>query len=159
MQSVLEETDADVVTDSYIVGPQGEMPHNPAKNVLFVDQPFEAIAARVRVAPEEVPQILGRAKSNMHAARLKRPTPFVDTTLYAGWNGMMISALLEAYKVLDRPPALASALKALDLMLAKAYDPARGIAHALAISQSGNSSSSFDFRVSIFQFRRSIRVQ
>ena len=135
VKSVLDETEAEVVAERYHVEPQGEMHHNPAKNVLFVDQPFEAIAARVRVAPEEVPQILGRAKSKMYAARLKRPTPFVDTTLYAGWNGMMISALLEAHKALNHPAALASALEALDLMLAKAYDPAKGMYHGLVNGQ------------------------
>ena len=135
MKSVLDETEAEVVAERYHVEPQGEMHHNPAKNVLFVDQPFEAIAARVRVAPEEVPPILGRAKSKMYAARLKRPTPFVDTTLYAGWNGMMISALLEAHKALNHPAALASALEALDLMLAKAYDPAKGMYHGLVNGQ------------------------
>jgi uncharacterized protein YyaL (SSP411 family) len=150
VKSILDETEAAVIAERYHTEPHGEMHHNPAKNVLFIDQPFEAIAARVKVAPEEVPQVLARAKSKMYAARLKRPTPFVDTTLYASWNGMMISALLEAHKVLDHTAALASALEALDLMLTKAYDPARGIAHALAISQSGNSSSNFDFRVSNF---------
>ncbi len=135
VKSVLDETEAAVIAERYHTEPHGEMHHNPAKNVLFIDQPFEAIAARVKVAPEEVPQVLARAKSKMYAARLKRPTPFVDTTLYASWNGMMISALLEAHKVLDHPAALASALKALDLMLAKAYDSAKGMYHSLVSGQ------------------------
>jgi uncharacterized protein YyaL (SSP411 family) len=135
VEAALDETEAAVIADRYHVEPHGEMHHNPAKNVLFIDQPFEAIAARVKVGPEEVPQILARAKSKMYAARLKRPTPFVDPTLYASWNGMMISALLEAYKMLNHPAALASALEALDLMLAKAYDPAKGMYHGLVNGQ------------------------
>ena len=131
VKAVLDEMEAAIVAERYHVEPDGEMHHNPAKNVLFIDQPFDAIAARVKIPAEEVPQVLARAKAKMHAARLKRPTPFVDTTLYAGWNGMMISALLEAHKVLDHQSALASALKALDRMLAEAYDPAKGMFHSL----------------------------
>jgi uncharacterized protein len=135
VKAVLDDTEAAVVRERYHIEPRGEMHHNPAKNVLFIDQPFEAIAARVKIAPEEVPQILARAQAKMLAARRKRPTPFVDTTLYAAWNGMMISALLEAYKILDDDAARASALQALDLMLAKAYDPSKGMYHSLVGGQ------------------------
>jgi uncharacterized protein len=135
VKSALDGTEAAVVAERYHIEPHGEMHHNPSKNVLFIDQPFDAIAARMKVAPDDVPQVLARAQAKMYAARLKRPTPFVDTTLYASWNGMMISALLEAYKILNHQPALASALKALDRMLAKAYDPAKGMYHSLVNGQ------------------------
>jgi len=39
----------------------------------------------------------------MYAARLLRPTPYVDKTIYVGWNAMCVSAYLEAAKVLDLP--------------------------------------------------------
>jgi uncharacterized protein len=134
VKAALDATEAAVVAERYHVEAIGEMHHNPAKNVLFIDQPFEAIAARVKVPAEQVPEILARAKEKMYAARLKRPTPFVDPMIYASWNGMMISALLDAYKVLGHEPARASALESLDLLLAKAYDPARGMGHALSIT-------------------------
>jgi uncharacterized protein len=135
VKGVLDETEAAVIAWRYRVERHGEMHHNPDKNVLFIDQPIEAVAARANLKPEEVVSILARAKTKMQAARMKRPTLFVDTTLYASWNGMMISALLEAYKILDHQPALEGALKALDLMLAKAYDPAKGMYHSLVNGQ------------------------
>jgi len=119
----------------YHIEPQGEMQHNPAKNVLFVDQPLEAIAARVGLEPEEVGQVLARAKAKLREARAQRPTPFVDKTIYASWNGMMISALLEAFKVLGLAGARDSALATLDLLLAKAYDPEKGMFHSLVNGQ------------------------
>jgi uncharacterized protein YyaL (SSP411 family) len=134
----------------------GEMHHNPAKNVLFIDQPLEAIAARVDRQPAEVGEILARAQSKMLEARARRPTPFVDTTIYASWNGLMISALLEAYKVLGLEGTRDRALMALDLLLEKAYDPAKGMAHSLVRVEAGVESSSpsplFDFRISSFGF-------
>jgi len=111
------------------------MQHNPAKNVLFVDQPLEAIAARLELKPEEVGKILTRANTKLREARAKRPTPFVDKTIYASWNGMMISALLEAFKTLGLAEARDRALATLDLLLAKAYDPEMGMYHSLVNGQ------------------------
>jgi hypothetical protein len=130
-QAVLDPLEAHVASLYYHIEPQGEMQHNPAKNVLFVDQPFEAIAARVGLKPEEVGRVLARAKAKLLEARAKRPTPFVDKTIYASWNGMMITAFLEAFKVLGLAGARDRALATLDILLAKAYDPERGMYHSL----------------------------
>ena len=46
--------------------------------------------------------ILARAKGKLLAARMARPTPFVDTTLYVAWNAMFVSAYLDAAAVLGR---------------------------------------------------------
>ena len=132
IKAVLEEREAAVAAQYYHIEPQGEMHHNPAKNVLFIDQPFQAIAARLKLQPQEVEKILARTKVKMFEARSKRPTPFVDQTAYASWNGMMISTLLEAFKILGLPGARDRALQTLDLFLAQAYDPAKGVYHSLA---------------------------
>jgi uncharacterized protein len=132
LKAVLSPQEAEVATQYYHVEPTGQMHHNPAKNVLFVDQPFEAIAGRLRLQRDEVRKVLATAKRRMLEARLKRPTPFVDQTVYTGWNGMMVSALLESYRVLGLEGARDRALQTLDLLLAKAYDPARGMYHSLA---------------------------
>jgi hypothetical protein len=134
-QAVLDPLEAHVASLYYHIEPQGEMQHNPAKNVLFVDQPLEAIAARLELKPEQIAGILTRAKTKLREARAQRPTPFVDKTIYTSWNGMMISALLEAFKVLGLAEARDRALAALDLLLAKAYDPEKGVYHSLVNGQ------------------------
>ena len=131
LQAVLDPVEAQVAALYYHVEEQGEMHHNPAKNVLFIDQPIEAIAARLSLKPEEVRLILARAKGKLLEARAKRPTPVVDKTIYASWNGMMISALLEAYKILGLEGARDRALMALDFLLSKSYDPDKGMFHSL----------------------------
>jgi hypothetical protein len=134
-EAALDALEARVASLYYHIEPQGEMQHNPAKNVLFVDQPLQAIAARVGLKPEEIGRILTRAKAKLLEARGKRPTPFVDKTIYASWNGMMVSAFLEAYKVLGLAGARARALATLELLLAQAYDPERGMYHSLVNGQ------------------------
>ena len=57
----------------------------------------------------------------MYAARLERPTPYVDKTVYVGWNSMCVSAYLEAAKVLGLEPARHFALRSLDRVLAEAW--------------------------------------
>jgi uncharacterized protein YyaL (SSP411 family) len=154
VKAVLDGLEAQVAAQYYHIEPEGEMHHNPAKNVLFVDQPFQAIAARLKLQPEEVEKILGRARAKMFEARSKRPTPFVDKTLYASWNGMMVSALLEAYKVLGLGGARDRALLTLDLFLERGYDSAQGMCHSLVCGkhrEGGPSpASGSDFRASNF---------
>ena len=65
-------------------------------------------------------------------ARANRPVPYVDTTVYSGWNGMMASAHLEAYKGLGLEGCRESALKAIDRLIEEAYKPGRGFYHSLS---------------------------
>ena len=70
----------------------------------------------------------------MYAARLERPTPYVDKTVYVGWNSMCVSAYLEAAKVLGLEPARHFALRSLDRVLAEAWKPQRELLHVVAYS-------------------------
>src|SRR5208282_5935110 len=99
-RAVLTEQEAQVAALHYDINEVGEMHHNPAKNVLYVRAPVEEIARRLNLAPERVKELLASAKKKMYAARLERPTPYVDKTVYVGWNSLCVSAYLEAAKVL-----------------------------------------------------------
>jgi len=70
----------------------------------------------------------------MYAARLKRPTPYVDKTFYSGWNALCISAYLEAAKVLQLEAAGHFALRSLDRILAEGWHEEKGLLHVLAYS-------------------------
>src|SRR6266478_2898628 len=100
-RSVLTPAEVEVAALYYDIGPTGEMHHNPAKNVLFVAMSVEEIAAKLKKSPDEVRALLDSAKKKMYSARLKRPTPYVDKTIYVSWNAMTISAYLIAARVLD----------------------------------------------------------
>jgi uncharacterized protein len=120
-RAVLNEEEAQVAALRYDINEIGEMQHNPAKNVLYVRASIEEIAARMNLAPARVEEILKSAKKKMPDARLKRPTPYVDKTVYVGWNSLCVSAYLEAAKVLDLGDARRFALKSLDRVLAEAW--------------------------------------
>src|SRR5580700_7261183 len=122
-RAVLTEEEAQVAALRYDINEIGEMHHNPAKNVLYARAPIEEIASRVNLSDERVKDLLDSAKKRMYAARLERPTPYVDKTVYVGWNSMCVSAYLEAAKVLDLESARHFALRSLDRVLAEAWKP------------------------------------
>ena len=134
VQAALTEAEAAVVSLHYDVNEVGEMHHNPEKNVLHVRAPLAEIAKRMGLAVERTRALLVSAKQKMYAARLHRPTPYVDKTVYTGWNSLCVSAYLEAAKVLKLLPARHAALRSLDRILNRAWHPEQGLQHVVAYS-------------------------
>jgi uncharacterized protein YyaL (SSP411 family) len=102
--------------------------------VLYVRAPIEEIARGMNFSVERMQSLLDSAKKKMYAARLQRPTPYVDKTVYVGWNSMCVSAYLEAAKVLGLDDARHFALRSLDRILSEAWKPQRGLLHVIAYS-------------------------
>jgi uncharacterized protein len=120
-RAVLRDEEAQVAALRYDINEVGEMHHNPAKNVLYVHASIEEVARRMNIGAEQVLALLDSAKKKMYLARLQRPTPYVDKTVYVGWNSMCVSAYLEAAKVLELDEARRFALRSLDRILAEAW--------------------------------------
>jgi uncharacterized protein YyaL (SSP411 family) len=133
-KGVLSEEELKVASLHYDILEVGEMHHNPAKNVLYVRASEEEIAKRLSMSVERVNDLIATAKKKMYAARLTRPTPYVDKTIYVGWNALAISAYLEAAKALNVTDALHFGLRSLDRILAEGWRPERGLLHVIAYS-------------------------
>ncbi|MDR3738290.1 MAG: thioredoxin domain-containing protein, partial [Terracidiphilus sp.] len=138
-RAVLSADELAVAAAHYDIGEHGEMHHNPAKNVLWVSQSVEQIANARNTTPEAVAALLASAKQKLYAARLLRPTPFVDRTLYTNWNALCISATLQAARVLGENEEVQFALRSLDRLLAEAWQPERGLLHIIAYAEGGSS--------------------
>ena len=120
----------------YDIGELGDMHHNTKKNVLHRRLSLEEIAQRLSRDPQEVERDLQSAKQKLYAARLQRPTPFIDRTIYTGWNAMAVSAYLDAARVLDQDGPRRFALLTLDRILGEGRDPNIGLAHVIAYPES-----------------------
>ena len=139
---VLTPEELGVASAYYDIGEIGDMQHNVAKNVLHVKHGLDAIARKAVISAEEAHSLLESAKRKLYAARLRRPTPFVDKTIYVAWNAMCISACLAAGRVLDAPAAKAFALKSLDRVLAEARNARGDLAHVAAYGEPEEAGSS-----------------
>jgi hypothetical protein len=133
-KAALTADEAAVATLYYDIQEAGDMHHNPAKNVLYIRSSVEEIARRLNIPEERARALLVAAKKRMYAARLLRPTPYVDKTVYAGWNAMCVSAYLEAAKVLDLAEARHFALRSLDRLLSEGWNAEHCMKHVIAYS-------------------------
>ena len=131
--AVLEEAELKLSEIYFDIGAVGDMHHDPARNVLFRPVTLEQAALAAGIAPDAAPALLKSAQAKLYTARLQRPTPFVDRTIYTGWNAMCISAYMEAGRVLGQPGAIAFARKSLDRVLSSALHDGR-VAHVVAYS-------------------------
>lgn len=129
--AVLDPEELQVVRWRFDLHEQGEMHHDPRRNVLWVAASPEDIALRLGWPVDRVQTLLGSAVRKMRDARARRRVPAVDRTLYASWNGMAASALLVAHQATGQNRYAQAALKALDRFVREGFREAEGFSHAL----------------------------
>ena len=133
-KAVLSPDEFQAISLHYDIAAVGEMQHNPAKNVLWVAMMADEISRRMGRDITDVLELLAIARAKLNAARLQRPTPFIDKTIYTNWNALCVSAYLHYARGLARPDARQFALRSLDRILAEAWDEERGLSHVIAYS-------------------------
>lgn len=121
--------DANVVLAWYGVTAEGDMDHRPGRNVLHVTRSLQDVAEATGRSPEEVRDIVERAKATLREARRQRPRPAVDRTVFADLNGMVISALLRASAYVGEDAWAELAVAKLDALLASHCNDAGVFAH------------------------------
>jgi uncharacterized protein YyaL (SSP411 family) len=129
--AVLSVEEWDVARRRWDIYPDGEMTHDPQKNVLWVARSVEALVDELEVEESKVRELLAGAKAKLGAAREGRPAPFVDRTVYVNWNAMMAEAFLDAGAALGREDCARFALKTLERLWDEGFVPGHGMPHRL----------------------------
>ncbi|MGH9736713.1 MAG: thioredoxin domain-containing protein [Candidatus Acidiferrales bacterium] len=130
VRAVLTPEESRLIEVYYDVQPDGEMHHNPEKNVLWIAASVDAVARELNATRDDTTLLLARAQGKLlDARRARRPTPAIDQTIYVAWNAMFISAYLEAARILQREDCRIFALKTLDRLQAEAWDESKGFLH------------------------------
>jgi hypothetical protein len=137
-RAVLNPEELRFSTAYWDIGELGDMHHNPAKNVLHVKQTLEELAAKSHQSLEHLRTLRDSARSKLLAARAKRLTPFIDQTLYTGWNAMAVTAYLETARVLRMDSARDFALRSLTRLLDEAWDGDATLHHVIAYGSEGS---------------------
>jgi len=130
-RAALDPAELEFAASYWDIGELGDMHHNPAKNVLHVKRSLEEMAAQDGNL-EGLRALRDSARSKLLAARALRPTPFIDRTLYTGWNAMAVTAYLETARVLRQDGARVFALLTLERLLNEAWDGAEELFHVIA---------------------------
>ena len=130
LRAALTPEEARVMEEYYDVGPVGEMHHNPAKNVLWVassageDRPWRRHRARAMRASSSRAR---KGKCSRREARGKRPRSTAPSTSVGTPCSRPRSWRLRA--CWGARTAANFALKTIDLILAQAWDRAKGFQH------------------------------
>jgi hypothetical protein len=97
--------DARAVKLRFGIEEHGNAPQDPqqeftGKNLLYVARSIDEIAREIDSSPDEVVEILHRARLKMFQERLGRPLPQRDDKVLAAWNGLMIAAFARTAQAL-----------------------------------------------------------
>jgi len=131
-RAVLSGEVLEFATKYWDIGELGDMHHNPAKNVLHVNQTLAEMAVASGTSEDGLRAIRDSARAKLLAARAARPTPFIDRTLYTGWNAMAVTAYLEAARILRMKSVREFALLTLDRLLDEAWGGRTDLKHVIA---------------------------
>ncbi len=131
-RAVLDPAELELAAQYYDIGELGDMHHNPAKNVLHLNHTLAELSAKSGTSQENLRPLLDSARYKLIAARVLRPTPFIDQTLYTGWNAMAVTAYLETARVVRIDAARDFALRTLDRLLSEAWDGEATLNHVIA---------------------------
>jgi uncharacterized protein YyaL (SSP411 family) len=90
-------------------------PHHPEdapKNVLFMAARPDQLATSLRMTTTAFDERIDRVKEAMLTARSLREQPLTDDKVLAGWNGLMITGMVDGAQALDEPRYLDAARRA-----------------------------------------------
>jgi uncharacterized protein YyaL (SSP411 family) len=135
LRAALSADEARIMELYYDVEAHGEMHHNHEKNVLWIALSAAEIAKSLGLDESTVRLTIANSKRKLLAARLPRPTPFIDKTMYVSWNAMFVSTYFNAARTLQGELAANSAtfaLKTIDRMLQEAWSEENGFAHRIS---------------------------
>jgi len=90
----------------YDVTPAGNF---EGQNILHVSATIGEITGDTGTTPAELEALLARGRRSLFDARSRRVRPGLDDKVLAAWNGLMLRALAEAARVLDRDDYRAAA--------------------------------------------------
>ena len=115
VQAVLENAeDTRRFCACYDITEQGNWEHRNIPNRL---RPIEAVLKELNLTLDELSETIHRARPLLYRARQKRIPPGLDDKIITAWNGMMISTMAEAGRVLGVPRYVEGAMKAADFLL------------------------------------------
>ena len=108
---------ADLIIDYYNVSGAGNWEHN--QNILYKRLTDNEIAHKYNLSEVQLSDRILEAKRILLNERSKRIWPAMDDKILTSWNGLMLKAFIDAYRVFDDPDYLNIALKNAEFILTR----------------------------------------
>ncbi len=102
-----EETE--IFCDYYNIDEHGNW--EGGKNILYCRESTTDFAGKYELDPAEFEEFLQEAEQKLFRVREERPRPGLDDKILAGWNGLMLTGLADAYAAFGEQRFLQLALK------------------------------------------------
>ncbi len=119
---VLGETDGDIFSQYYDVTGGGNF---EGKNILHLPKDQDVVAHLCKISDKRLKKVIARSRQKMLAHRGGRVAPGRDEKVLVGWNGLMLSALSEAARVLGREDYRAAAQGNARFLLGNLFEDGR----------------------------------
>ncbi len=113
VQEVLDAETAAAAAAYFDIAPQGNW---EGTNVLHTPRSRDDVAAELGIGLETLNGRLTAAKAQLLEVRKQRTAPALDDKILTSWNGLMIGAMAEGYRVLGDRGHLDSALRAAEFI-------------------------------------------
>ncbi|RMF84421.1 MAG: thioredoxin domain-containing protein [Nitrospinota bacterium] len=98
------------------------------QNILHINASLEQTARQFQLSPETVAQILEEGKKRLFTAREARVRPFRDEKILTAWNGLMLSALADAYRLFGDEVYAGDIRRTVDFLTTHLYEQGRLLA-------------------------------
>lgn len=113
-------SDYELLAEFYGVAEEGNWEHG--RNILYLKDTEEDFARSKNIPLREWQARLKSANEILFRQRQKRIKPGLDDKILAGWNGMALKGLTDAYRIFDEKAFLELALKNGEFLLTKMMD-------------------------------------
>jgi uncharacterized protein YyaL (SSP411 family) len=122
---------AGIFNKRYGVKDDGNVDQDPmeeftGRNILYLDQTDDEVAAGLNLNRQEIVKSLKASKKELFKIRQQRRRPHLDDKVITAWNGMMIGALARAGTALNAPELLAEAVRTATFIEDNLYTPVTG---------------------------------
>ncbi|TZF82745.1 thioredoxin domain-containing protein [Pedobacter sp. BS3] len=101
--------DSELFCIYYHITEKGNWPEEHT-NVLYRSFTDEELSEKLGISLPELQEKIGQSKKQVFAYRDRRVHPGLDNKILASWNGMMLKAFTDAYRVFGEPDFLDMAL-------------------------------------------------
>ena len=110
--SVLDDTELQAARFHFGIRERGDMTHDPSRCVLYRRASISETAEEMKLSDEQTVELVESVKAKLLNARKARRAPFVDKTMYANWNAMMISGFAACWGATGKSLILLEAVRA-----------------------------------------------